>query len=276
VSNNVVGSGGGFPSPAAPVSAANPLGNFPGSMTSNPVGLPNSTSAAVASVTGILTDTNYRFVLHALSSRSKPEILGEPEITTTSGRRTIMKPTTIVSVITNFTYQETATNSGVSPQTENLEVGPILDSTASVLSDGYMIDLDLKASYSEFLGYDKPTLATTAAYTKAGVKIDVPNILPRIETRQASAHMNVRDGQTVVLGGLIIPSIRTTKEKVPLLGSLPGVGRIFQSQSKEKILKNLMVFVTATIVDPAGNRIHTDAEMPFAQKGSPPQPPQPK
>ena len=50
-------------------------------------------------------------------------------------------------------------------------------------------------------------------------------------------------------------------------------GRFFQSQSKVTSKKNLMIFVTATIVDPAGNRVHSDDELPFAQTAVPVQPP---
>ncbi len=57
-----------------------------------------------------------------------------------------------------------------------------------------------------------------------------------------------------------------------MLGDLPMLGRLFQSQSKTAIKKNLMIFVTATIVDPAGNRVHSDDELPFAQTGIPTQP----
>jgi type II secretory pathway component GspD/PulD (secretin) len=50
------------------------------------------------------------------------------------------------------------------------------------------------------------------------------------------------------------------------------MGRLFQSQSKNSTKKNLMIFVTATMVDPAGNRMHTDDELPFAQTAIPAQP----
>ncbi|HEY4414436.1 MAG TPA: hypothetical protein VGO57_01995, partial [Verrucomicrobiae bacterium] len=50
------------------------------------------------------------------------------------------------------------------------------------------------------------------------------------------------------------------------------VGRLFQSQSKTTVKKNLMIFVTATIVDPAGNRVHSDDDLPFAQNAVPTQP----
>ncbi len=269
VSNNVAGKGGGSPSLTVPVSAANPLGVFPGNTTSSPSGLQNS-APVVASVTGILTESNFRVALHALEKCPGFETLGEPEVITLSGRQTQMRATQIISVVTNFTYQETATNSGVVPQMGQVETGPILDTVAYVLSDGYTINLTAIPSLTEFLGYDKSTNTTMLHQYKDGVKVTAPVILPRFVVRAASAHVNIWDGQTVILGGMIIPSIQTTKDKVPILGDLPGVGRLFQSQSKTEIKKNLMVFVTATIVDPAGNRVHPDDEM---KDGIPVQPP---
>jgi general secretion pathway protein D len=61
------------------------------------------------------------------------------------------------------------------------------------------------------------------------------------------------------------------KDKVPILGDLPVVGRLFRSESSVSAKKNLVIFVTPTIIDPAGNRVHTDDELPFAQSGLPSQ-----
>jgi type II secretory pathway component GspD/PulD (secretin)/beta-lactamase regulating signal transducer with metallopeptidase domain len=263
-SNNVIGKVGGSPSPAVPVSAANPLGVFSSNTTSSTGGQQYSARLS-APFTGILTDTNLRVVLHALEQRGKSEVLGEPEVVTTSGRRTIMKATSIVSNVRVFTDQGTATNSGITPQIESVEFGPVLDSTAWVLSDGYTIDLSIDAG----LVYDTTT-NTTVADIKAGNKINLPVVLPTIHG-QGRIDVNVWDGQTVVLGGLILSSDQTTKDKVPFLGDLPLAGRLFQSQSKTEISKKIMVFVTATIVDAAGNRIHSDDEMPFAKAGVPSQ-----
>ena len=59
---------------------------------------------------------------------------------------------------------------------------------------------------------------------------------------------------------------------MPLLGDIPLLGPLFQSQSKTTQKKNLTIFVTATIIDPAGNRVHSDDELPFAQNAIPSQP----
>ena len=76
----------------------------------------------------------------------------------------------------------------------------------------------------------------------------------------------------MALGGLITSYINTVKDKVPVMGDLPLIGRLFQSNGKSTTKKNLMIFVTPTIVDPAGNRVHGDNDLPFASTAVPPQP----
>lgn len=116
INGSVVANGGSAPSLTVPVSAANPLGSFPGNTTASQIagsstdqeltsGLRN-TAPAIATVTGILTDPNFRVVLHALEQRTGYETLAEPEITTTSGRQTQMRATQIINVVTGFNFQQ--------------------------------------------------------------------------------------------------------------------------------------------------------------------------
>jgi general secretion pathway protein D len=93
--------------------------------------------------------------------------------------------------------------------------------------------------------------------------------------RQVVSTVNVWDGQTVVLGGLLSETVTTVKDQVPMLGDLPLIGRLFRSESKSTAKKNLLIFVTPLLIDPAGNRLHTEDEMPFAQNAIPAQPTQP-
>jgi general secretion pathway protein D len=73
----------------------------------------------------------------------------------------------------------------------------------------------------------------------------------------------------VVLGGLIREETQKIKDKVPVLGDLPLVGRLFRSESSVNRKSNLLVFVTPTIIDPAGNKLHSEEEMPFTQSTIP-------
>ncbi|HTX20894.1 MAG TPA: hypothetical protein VMD27_03385 [Candidatus Aquilonibacter sp.] len=159
--------------------------------------------------------------------------------------------------------------SAIEPETETLEQGPVLDVLPVVLADGYTINLTLVPTLTEFSGYQTPP--TLPGTTVANVVI-LPAVLPEITQRQVITTVNVWDGQTVVLGGGINSTVQTTENKLPFLGDLPFFGRLFQSQSKSTTKNNLMIFVTATIIDPAGNRVHSTDEMPFAQTAIPQQP----
>jgi type II secretory pathway component GspD/PulD (secretin) len=161
------------------------------------------------------------------------------------------------------------TPAAISPITQQVEVGPILDVVPYVLSDGYTINLTLIPSLTEFAGYATPPVIP--GVTVANV-VSVPIVLPKFTVRQVVTTVNIWDNQTIVLGGLISSQVESTKDTVPFLGTLPVVGRLFQSQSKVTTKKNLMIFVTATIIDPAGNRVHSDDELPFAQVAVPTQP----
>jgi len=158
------------------------------------------------------------------------------------------------------------------PIPQQVELGPVLDVIPCVLSDGYTVNLTLIPTLTEFAGYDDPK--TEVPPSGAGLQnaVLVPTVLPRFRVRQVATTVNVWDGQTVVLGGLVSENVIRTKDKVPVLGDVPLLGRFFRSESHLTQKKHLMIFVTPTIIDPAGNRLHTDEEMPFAQTMIPTRP----
>jgi len=63
----------------------------------------------------------------------------------------------------------------------------------------------------------------------------------------------VNDGETVVLGGIFETERRETVNKVPLLGDLPGVGRLFKSSSDQSNKSELLIFVTPKILREGSN-----------------------
>jgi len=114
INGTVVANGGSAPSLTVPVSTANPLGSFPGNTAASVIpaaatdqsltqGLRDS-APALATVTGILTDPNFRVVLRALQQRSGFENLAEPEAVTISGRQTQMRATQIQDIVTGYEY----------------------------------------------------------------------------------------------------------------------------------------------------------------------------
>jgi general secretion pathway protein D len=72
--------------------------------------------------------------------------------------------------------------------------------------------------------------------------------------------VSVWDGQTVIIGGLVREDVQTVEDKIPGLGDLPLIGRMFRSQVDQHIKRNLVMFVTAHLINPAGDLVHGDEE----------------
>lgn len=161
--------------------------------------------------------------------------------------------------------------SAITPEVQQVETGPILDVLPDVLSDGYTINLTLIPSLIEFSGYQTPPSLGTFSTSGLNVVL-LPTVLPGFTVREITTTVNVWDGQTVVLGGLVDSTLTTEKQTVPVLGDLPILGELFQSNQKTETKRNLMIFVTATLIDPAGNRVHSEDELPFTQNNIPTQP----
>lgn len=159
----------------------------------------------------------------------------------------------------------------VQPSTIPIPLGPTLDVIPHVSADGYTIQLNLIPTITEFLGYDPTEYKAVIAGLPGGESPDYP--LPHFRIRQITTSAIIWDGQTVALGGLIAERVAKIKDKVPVLGDLPLVGRLFRSEASQQQKKNLIVFVTPTIIDPAGNRIHTEDNLPYDPNKVPPQVP---
>jgi general secretion pathway protein D len=292
--------GGTAPSFSGSPSTANPLGSFPSPtvpvsptdqlLTSglrNVVGVQNPVPVpALGTLTGILTDPQFRVVLHALEQRDGVDLLNESSVTTVSGRQCQIQVVDLQTIVTGTTVNQTAAGGGgvaggngvigstVQPTTQNLPFGPTLDVVPYVSADGFTIQMTIIPTIIEFIGYDDPQGFVIQAQSGGGslpVTAQLP--LPHLRLRQVTTSANVWDGQTVVLGGLITENVVKIKDKIPVLGDLPILGRAFRSESSQSSKKNLMIFVTPTIIDPAGNPMHSLDEMPFAQNAIPGQGP---
>lgn len=72
---------------------------------------------------------------------------------------------------------------------------------------------------------------------------------PIIATRKAATNVKVRNGQTIVIGGLIRDSQTVTQSKVPILGSIPLLGALFRNKKTVQMKTELLVFVTPIILE---------------------------
>jgi type IV pilus assembly protein PilQ len=76
--------------------------------------------------------------------------------------------------------------------------------------------------------------------------------IPIVESRKASTVVQLKDGYTMGIGGLMRSESRDTNNKVPVLGSVPGLGRLFSHKAKNQQSSNLIIFITAKTVSADG------------------------
>jgi general secretion pathway protein D len=97
-----------------------------------------------------------------------------------------------------------------------------------------------------------------------------PYLVPIFSKRSLQSRVRLLDGETVGLGGLISESVQLVDDKVPGLGDMPLVGRLFRSEASQKIKFNLVIFCTVRIIEPDGSLSFPEDEenLEYAQAGS--------
>ncbi len=140
------------------------------------------------------------------------------------------------------------------------EVGVMLRFQIEPLKDGSGDIVHFKrfeirvVDFEGFVNYGSPITAgitnqkTIEHITLTDNRIDMP-IFSR---RYINSNPCVYDGHTIAIGGMIQDEVQKVEDKVPVFGDLPLIGRLFRSNAESHIRKNLMVFVTADIIDPFG------------------------
>ncbi len=214
-------------------------GRLAGTINSAGAGLPTALDTGVSFALGNFAggDIDFGLLFNAIASDSDNNILSTPTIVTLDNEEAEIVVGTNVPFITG---QQLSTNNDNPFQTiERQDVGLRLKVKPQI-NEGDTIKLELEQEVSSV----NATSVTGAS--------DITT-----STRSINTTVLVEDGQTLVLGGLNDDMITDVIEKVPLLGDIPVVGRLFQYKSKTKSKKNLVIFLHPVILRDAetANRI---------------------
>jgi general secretion pathway protein D len=82
--------------------------------------------------------------------------------------------------------------------------------------------------------------------------------MPVFSVRRVSTALSIYDGHTVAVGGLMREDVQNVEDKIPILGDIPMIGRLFQTRAENRIKSNLIIFVTAQIIDATGRAMRVD------------------
>lgn len=231
----------------------------------------------ILSISGVLTEPEFRVVLHALNQTGDANLVSAPKVTTLNNQRAqiemveefiypgefeVTPPTvrslfTTTAEVTATTYISTDTIStriitpgiAVPISFETRDLGIILNVTPSVGADRNTITLTLIPEISEFIGWIDYGIKEGIGWNEIPIK------KPIFQTRNVTTSVVINDGETVVLGGLVKEELETSEDKIPLLGDLPILGVLFRSKSEISKKTNLVIFVTARLLTPSGELI---------------------
>jgi general secretion pathway protein D len=226
-------------------------------------------------VAGVFTNPQFQVVLRALSQKKGIDLVSSPRVTSKSGQQALIEIIRDFRFPTEFEPPDVSGASGtvytpVVPNTpsgfETKKAGITLQVLPTIGGDNYTIDLELFVQVVEFDGfinYGSPVNATVAAVGLLGIAPfsrtfeATANIMnqPVFSMREVKTNVSIYDGQTVVLGGLMREDVQKVQDKVPILGDIPLAGRLFRSNVDQHIKRNLVMFVTAGLMDLAGQPI---------------------
>jgi type II secretory pathway component GspD/PulD (secretin) len=174
--------------------------------------------------------------LDFLITNHQARILEDPRLTTISGRTASLRAGETINILTTTGG---GTGTVATTQVQSFQTGVTLDITPVINANNY-ISVSLHPSVNTFAG------------SNGGV--------PQIQTRDATTTVGLQDGQTLVIGGLIEDDMTHDAQKIPFLGDLPLIGKLFRDTSVQYSRNELIVTVTPHIVavgDAMGNPFNT-------------------
>jgi general secretion pathway protein D len=139
-----------------------------------------------------------------------------------------------------------------------VDIGVTMRVKPTVTSDNRTIELSLVPEVTDFEGfinYGTPLNVTDSGGTSHQLIANTIN-QPVFNRRKVSTNVSVRDGYTVVLGGLVREDYQDVNDKVPILGDIPFIGRAFRSKATKSVKKNLLIFASARIMRPDGEPLN--------------------
>lgn len=235
--------------------------SIPGSLN-----LGDNTVPTFNATVGVINGYSIQSVITALDQRNGVDLMSAPKVTVLSGKRAEIVVAQQMRYPTSFgdVQSEVGTSSangggsagvtitaGTPQDFEVQNVGVTMEVTPTVEEDD-SISLALEPKVTEFEGFVEYGGTSVAISGDTTVTVPTGFIQPIFSTRMIRTEVTIFDGATVVMGGLTREDVRTVNDRVPVLGDIPLVGRLFQSKGESSSKRNLLIFVTANLISPGG------------------------
>jgi general secretion pathway protein D len=253
----------------------------------------------------ILNGMQFRTLITAVSQKNSANVLANPSIILKRGQKGVIEvsqefkyvkeysdpqssirtininggSSNSVNVNQSVPGPETVIGSFPSQISDAVPIGVKMGVKPDVTGDNSRVLLELEPSFVDFEGFINYGTQINSAYTQSYFNtpvtimtniINQPVFIRRDLTLPA---VEVSDGYTLLLGGLLREDIQKIDEKVPIIGDIPIFGRAFQGKTEQAIKKNTLIFVTPRILDVSGQPLNPTAGSPATTTASTSGPP---
>lgn len=253
----------------------------------------------ILSLTGVFDGSAVQMIMRGLAQKKGTDLMTAPSVTARSGEKATIEIIREFIYPTEYEPPQLPAQVGggigggglggglggggvqsfpVTPATptsfETRNTGVTLEIAPNIGANDFVIDLNFAPEIVEFEGfinYGSPIqtpasgifneigelVGNQPATTLTENRIE----MPVFSTRRVNTALTIFDGYTVAVGGLMREDVQNVEDRVPILGDIPIVGRLFQSKSENRIKSNLIIFVTAEIIDATGRPINQRADV---------------
>jgi general secretion pathway protein D len=258
------------------------------SIINNPARTAQTASVApgILGVTGLFSDGQVQVIMRGLAQKKGTDLMTAPSITARSGQKATIEVIREFIYPTEYEPPELPQQNNVggiggiggvggggggiaTPATptafETKNLGVTLEIEPTIGENDFVIDLRFLPEIVEFEGfinYGSPILSPgTDIFGNAVSSVITENRIemPVFSKRSVNTSLTIYDGYTVAVGGLMREDVQNVEDKVPILGDIPLIGRLFQSEGENRIKSNLIIFVTAQIIDATGRPLRGDS-----------------
>jgi len=251
----------------------------------------------------ILNGMQFRALITAVSQKNSANVLANPSIVLKRGQKGVIEVTQEFKYVKEFNDPQSsirtilasqsstsgtttllATDSVPGPETvigsfpssisDPVPIGVKMGVKPDVTGDNSRVLLELEPSFVDFEGFINYGTQINSSYTltyyNQAVTILTNNIQQPVFIRRdlTLPAVEVTDGYTLLLGGLLREDIEKIDEKVPIIGDIPIFGRAFQGKTEQAIKKNTLIFVTPRILRVDGQPLNPTAGAPTTAANS--------
>ena len=239
-------------------------------LLSNTTGGPqnNFRAPGILGVNGYLNNTTVQMLMRGLNQKKGVDLMIHPSTVTRSGQ------TSTIRMVRDFIYpteyeppeipqQVGFSNGGSAPVTpanptafETREVGLTMEVLPVADANRQYIDLKIQPELVDLLGfvnYGSPINSSSITGDDTPITLtDNAILMPVFSTQRLNTQVTIADGATLVLGGLMEQRMEKVEDKTPVFGSIPIVGRFFQSDASQTVSTAIIFLVNVELLDPTG------------------------